>query len=126
MSLRLSLYKRIASSKTKVELDDIQVELIDRFGLLPQATKNLVQIAKLRLKAQQIGIARIDAGPASGSVEFNQDTKVDPMVIIKLIQQQPSVFKMDGANKLKFTKATEDTKSRFTHIINILNELKAK
>lgn len=126
VSLRLSLYKRIASSKTKVELDDIQVELIDRFGLLPQATKNLVQIAKLRLKAQQIGIARIDAGPAGGSVEFNQDTKVDPMVIIKLIQQQPSVFKMDGANKLKFTKATEDTKSRFTHIINILNELKAK
>ncbi|MCO4798587.1 MAG: transcription-repair coupling factor [Colwelliaceae bacterium] len=124
VSLRLSLYKRIASAKDKNELDDIQVELIDRFGLLPPAAKNLVHIAKLKLKAQKIGISRIEAGPAGGSVEFSNNTKVDPMFIIGLIQAQPSVFKMDGANKLKFNRVTEDAKSRFTMITSILGDLK--
>jgi len=123
VSLRLSIYKRIASCVNKNELDDIQVELIDRFGLLPQATKNLVHIAKLRLKAQKIGIARIDAGPAGGSIEFTNDTKVDPMLIIGLIQQQPKIFKMNGANKLQFKIESEDSKSRFILVTSMLNDL---
>lgn len=126
VSLRLSIYKRIASAKTKNELDDIQVELIDRFGLLPQAAKNLVHIAKLKLKAQKIGISRIEAGPAGGSIEFSDNTKVDPMFIIGLIQSQPSVFKMDGANKLKFIRVTDDAKSRFMMITSILGDLSKK
>ncbi len=123
VSLRLSLYKRIASCNSKQELDDIQVELIDRFGLLPQPAKNLVHVAKLRLKAQKIGISRIDASSTGGSIEFSDNTKVDPMLIIKLIQQKNSKYKMDGANKLKFVQKTEDSKSRFILITNILNEL---
>ncbi|WP_019027486.1 transcription-repair coupling factor [Colwellia piezophila] len=123
VSLRLSLYKRIASCKSKRELDDIQVELIDRFGLLPQPSKNLVQIAKLRLKAQTIGISRIEASAIGGSIEFSNKTSVDPMLIIALIQKQPNVFRMVGASKLKFVKANEDTQQRFTLITNILNDL---
>jgi len=126
VSIRLSIYKRIASCKTKTDLDDIQVELIDRFGLLPQPTKNLVHIAKLRLKAQRIGISRIEAGPVGGSIEFSNETKVDPMFIIGLIQQQPSVFKMAGANKLSFKRETEDAKARFVLISSILNDLSKK
>jgi len=123
ISLRLSIYKRIASCKNKQELDEIQVELIDRFGLLPQPAKNLVHIAKLRLKAQKIGISRIEASNTGGSLEFSDDTKVDPMQIIKLIQQKKSIYKMEGANKLRFTQKTEDSKSRFILIASVLNEL---
>lgn len=123
VSLRLSLYKRIASCKNKNELDDIQVELIDRFGLLPPPSKNLIQIAKLRLKAQAIGISRIEASASGGSIEFSNDTSVDPMLIIKLIQSNPAVYRMAGASKLKFVKANEDTQQRFTLITNILNDL---
>jgi len=123
VSLRLSLYKRIASCKNKNELDDIQVELIDRFGLLPQPSKNLVQIAKLRLKAQTIGISRIEASATGGSIEFSNDTSVDPMLIIGLIQKNPAVYSMAGASKLKFVKANDDTQKRFTLIANILNDL---
>jgi transcription-repair coupling factor (superfamily II helicase) len=123
VSLRLSLYKRIASCKNKNELDDIQVELIDRFGLLPQPSKNLVQIAKLRLKAQAIGISRIEASATGGSIEFSNTTSVDPMLIIGLIQKQPTVYSMAGASKLKFVKANDDVQTRFTLITNILNDL---
>jgi transcription-repair coupling factor (superfamily II helicase) len=123
VSLRLSLYKRIASCKTKNELDDIQVELIDRFGLLPQPSKNLIQIAKIRLKAQTIGISRIEASATGGSIEFSNDTSVDPMLIIGLIQKNPAIYSMAGASKLKFVKANDDTQKRFTLIANILNDL---
>ena len=122
VSLRLSLYKRIASCKDKHALDEIQVELIDRFGLLPQPTKNLVHIAKLKIKAQAIGIVRIEAGPKGGSIEFSNDTSIDPMKIIGLIQKQPTVYKMEGANKLKFIKETPDTQSRFVLVSNLINE----
>ncbi|MBU2870876.1 transcription-repair coupling factor [Colwellia sp. E2M01] len=123
VSLRLSLYKRIASCKTKNELDDIQVELIDRFGLLPQPSKNLIQVAKLRLRAQTIGISRIEASATGGSIEFSNNTTVDPMLIIGLIQKNPAMYSMAGASKLKFVKANEDTQQRFTLIANILNDL---
>lgn len=123
VSLRLSLYKRIASCKNKNQLDDIQVELIDRFGLLPQATKNLIHIAKIRLKAQTIGIARIEANEKGGSIEFNDDTTVDHMLIIGLVQKQPTMYKMVPPNKLKFTKKSEGEQARFNVITNLLNEL---
>jgi len=126
VSLRLSLYKRIASCKSNDELDEIQVELIDRFGLLPQATKNLVQIAKLKLKAQKIGIVRIDASENGGSIEFSPTANIDPMMIIALIQAQPTKYKMDGPTKLKFIlKGSEksiETKDRFILITAMLNE----
>jgi transcription-repair coupling factor (superfamily II helicase) len=104
-------------------LDDIQVELIDRFGLLPQPTKNLIHIAKLRLKAQTLGISRIEASSTGGSIEFSESTTVDPSLIIGLIQKQPAIYSMAGASKLRFTRANEDTQARFTLITNILNDL---
>jgi transcription-repair coupling factor (superfamily II helicase) len=126
VSLRLSLYKRIASCKNKKALDDIQIELIDRFGLLPQPSKNLIQIAKVRLKAQSIGISRIEASAKGGSIAFSDNTKVDPMLIIGLIQKQPAIYSMAGANKLKFVKDNHDAQQRFTLIANILNDLATK
>lgn len=126
VSLRLSLYKRIASCKNNDELDEIQVELIDRFGLLPQATKNLVQIAKLKLKAQKIGIIRIDTTENGGSIEFSPTSNIDPIMIIALIQSQPTKYKMDGPTKLKFIlKGNEksiEAKERFILITAMLNE----
>ncbi|TKB44112.1 transcription-repair coupling factor [Thalassotalea mangrovi] len=125
VSTRLSFYKRIASCKSEAELDDIQVELIDRFGLLPQSAKNIFHIAKLRLKAETIGITRIDAGPKGGSLEFAEHTQIDPMVIIGLIQKQPTVFKMDGASKLKFVKDTADNKARLQLVQQMLADFSA-
>ncbi len=123
VSMRLSLYKRIASCKNKNQLDDVQVELIDRFGLLPQATKNLIHIAKLRLKAQAIGINRIEANNTGGSIEFSDHTKVDPMQLMRLVQKQPTVYKMVPPNKFKFVRANEGEQARFSLVTTILNEL---
>ncbi|MEW6996545.1 transcription-repair coupling factor [Colwelliaceae bacterium BS250] len=126
VSMRLSFYKRIASCETDNALDDIQVELIDRFGLLPQPAKNLFHIGKLRLQAEKIGITRIDASEKGGAIEFSNKTTVNPVLIIGLIQQQPRIFKMDGASKLKFAIPSKDSKARFTLITQMINDLAAR
>ena len=68
-------------------------------------------------------ISRIEVGPAGGSIEFSNDTQVDPMLIIGLIQQQPRIYKMNGANKLQFKIVSEDSKSRFILVTSMLNDL---
>ena len=125
VSIRLSFYKRIASCDTDNELDDIQVELIDRFGLLPPATKNIFYMAKLRIQAESLGITRIDVSDKGGMFEFSNDTKINPMVIIGLMQQQPRIFKMDGASKLKFAIPSADHKARFTLVKQMMKDLSA-
>jgi transcription-repair coupling factor (superfamily II helicase) len=103
VQLRLQFYKRIANAKTSVELDDIQVEMIDRFGLLPDALKNLFAINELKLKADALGIIKIEASENGGKLEFNEKPNVKPETIIQLIQQPAQRYRLDGPTRLRFT-----------------------
>jgi transcription-repair coupling factor (superfamily II helicase) len=98
---RLTLYKRIASARNEGELRDLQVEMIDRFGLLPDSTKQLFAVASLKLMATPLGIRKLDFGASGGRIVFREKPEIDPMAIIKLIQQLPRVYKLDGQDKLK-------------------------
>ncbi|HEX4974292.1 MAG TPA: transcription-repair coupling factor, partial [Pseudomonadales bacterium] len=100
---RLILYKRMANASSKTALDELQVEMIDRFGLLPEAIKNLFRITELKLQAERLGISKIDAGERGGFVEFEPETFVDPLKLVKLVQSQPSRFRLEGGTRLKFT-----------------------
>ena len=87
-SLCLTLYKRIASARDTAALRELQVEMIDRFGLLPTPIKNLFEIAGLRQIAERVGITRLDFGPQGGRMEFAEDTHARPEALIQLIQEQ--------------------------------------
>ena len=102
VQLRLIQYKRIASAGDKSELRELKVEMIDRFGLLPQAAKNLFDVTSLKLKVHPLGIRKIEAGPEGGRILFEAEPKIDPARIIKLIQTRPKQFKLDGGDKLRF------------------------
>ena len=84
---RLSMYKRIASAANDEELNELQVELIDRFGLLPEQGKYLFQIASMKLKAAQLGLSKVELGHQSGLLTFQPDTQVEPDKVIGLIQE---------------------------------------
>jgi len=103
MNLRLVLYKRIASSKTRAELDELFAEMIDRFGKLPETTKNLFKINQLRLTAQELGILKITAGAnGKGSIEFCAQPKINLNLIIQLVQKNPNTYKFKGSQKIEF------------------------
>ncbi|MDQ3494902.1 MAG: transcription-repair coupling factor [Pseudomonadota bacterium] len=98
---RLTLYKRISSARNAEALRELQVEMIDRFGLLPEPARHLFQTAELKLQATTLGIRKLDIGPAGGRVQFVEKPRVDPMGVIRLIQGQPKHYRMDGPDKLR-------------------------
>lgn len=102
INMRLVFYKRIADAKTSEQLDALQTEMIDRFGLLPEPAKNLFAVTLLRLHAEKLGIRKIAAGVSGGSVEFAAKPKVNPAKIIELIQKYPTQYKLRGSNKIEF------------------------
>ncbi|BBP82083.1 transcription-repair-coupling factor [Pseudomonas sp. Pc102] len=120
---RLILYKRIASAADEDGLKELQVEMIDRFGLLPEPTKNLVRLTLLKLQAEKLGIKKVDAGPQGGRIEFAADTCVDPLVLIKLIQGQPKRYKFEGATLFRFQVPMERPEERFNTLEALFERL---
>ena len=109
---RLTLYKRISSARNAEELRELQVEMIDRFGLLPDPARHLFAIAELKHEATRLGIRKLDLGPAGGRVQFESKPNVDPMTVIQLIQKQPRHYTMDGPDKLRIKLELPDATSR--------------
>lgn len=109
---RLILYKRISSVKDPDELDELQIEMIDRFGLLPDATKNLLRITRIKLAAEQLGILKIEANKEFGRIEFGSKVAIDPITLVKLVQSQPRNYRLDGATYLRFYANMENAEDR--------------
>jgi transcription-repair coupling factor (superfamily II helicase) len=120
---RLVMYKRIANAQSSDDLRNLQVEMIDRFGLLPEASKNLFVVTQLKLDAQAIGIVKIEAGAQGGKIEFSGDTRVDPLQIVKLVQSQPRIYKLEGANQLKFSQDLSNIEQRIATLQQLLKHL---
>ncbi|WP_299789664.1 transcription-repair coupling factor [uncultured Shewanella sp.] len=123
VNIRLSLYKRIANCETEQSLDELRVELIDRFGLLPDATKNLMELTLYKHQATALGIKKLEMHAKGGSLEFNDDHKVDPGFIIGLLQSQPQNYRMDGPSKLKFLIPAESHSDRLALVKLLLGQL---
>ena len=123
VNMRLAMYKKLANCEDLDEIDNVQIELIDRFGLLPQPAKNLVQQTVIKLTAANLGISKIEANDAGGTIEFEQDAKVDPGALIQLIQKKPAQLKFDGPTKIRFMRKTPATKERLEYALGLLDLL---
>ncbi|WP_405337080.1 transcription-repair coupling factor [Marinospirillum alkalitolerans] len=123
VNLRLQLYKRIASATTSSELKDLQVEMIDRFGLLPEAAKHLFQQAALKQKAKALNLPRIDAGKEKGVIYFGDQPKINTSHLIQLIQTQARHYQLDGQQALKFNLIMEPAQACFKQLEQLLDQL---
>lgn len=124
--MRLIMYKRIASIKDKTELNELKEEMIDRFGLLPEAVRNLFEISKLKQKARPLGIRKIDIGLNGGRIFFEEKASIDPNGIIQLIQSNPSRFKLDGQNKLRINMDLPEIQERLQILEMLFDEITLK
>ena len=122
ISTRLVLYKRIAQAQDLEALNDIQVEMIDRFGLLPEPTKQLFIQAEIRLRAQALGISEVDVGDAGGSVKFESTTPVPVNSLLALLQSNPKEFKLAGSDTLRFIRELESGEARRHYIEKLMTE----
>lgn len=120
---RLILYKRISNARDADALKDLQVEMIDRFGLLPEPVKYLFRQTELKLRLEELGIVKLDAGMTSGRIEFGSNTKVDPFLLVTLVQKAPHRFKLDGAVALRFSLDVSEEEMLFQEVDKILTLL---
>lgn len=120
---RLVLYKRMANCADQEELDDMQSELIDRFGLLPDSAKALLDGHRLRIAAKPLGIIRIDASAESIQVQFKPDPPIDPAKIIQLIQSSRE-YSLAGPDRLKIQTSITEVKNRVVRIQQLIDTLK--
>jgi transcription-repair coupling factor (superfamily II helicase) len=111
-NMRLILYKRIAACENDQALREMQVEMIDRFGLLPPAVKGLFVNSSLRLLAQRCGIKALELGEAGGHIDFLDNTQVDPLQLVTLVQEQPLQFKLAGPTRLRIERKLPEVKQR--------------
>ncbi len=126
VNARLIMYKRIASADTPEELRELQVEMIDRFGLLPEQTKNLFALTALKLKAQPLGIRKIEMGPGGGRLSFEPTPNIEPINVIRLIQRQAKTYQLDKEQRLKITATLPDVAARISLLDGLLSELGRK
>ncbi|MCY4282983.1 MAG: transcription-repair coupling factor [Gammaproteobacteria bacterium] len=120
---RLVMYKRIAGADAERALWDLQEECIDRFGLLPEALRNLFRIAQLKQGAQALGIRKIDLAAKGGRIQFDENAEFDRVRLIKLIQAHPGRYKFAQGGKLSINHELADAAARFSFLEGFLGEL---
>jgi transcription-repair coupling factor (superfamily II helicase) len=112
---RLSLYKRLANCREQSDIDNLQEELIDRFGKMPDPAKALIETHRLRLAAVPVGIIKIDAHAESAVLQFQPQPPVDAMRIIELVQKNRNI-KLNGQDKLRITASMPDLAARVSQV----------
>ncbi len=120
---RLIMYKRIANAKNDEELYELQIEMIDRFGLLPDEAKALINLTELRLQAMIMGITEIRIGESGGRVKFSDKPNIDPMALIQLLQSAKGRYRMEGPQILHLMMELPSEEQRLQAVKELLNEL---
>jgi transcription-repair coupling factor (superfamily II helicase) len=121
--MRLMMYKRIANAESDNDLKELQVEMIDRFGLLPEHLKHLFRVTSIKLQARSLGIKKVEAGPMGGRIDFGSETLVEPLTIVQMVQKDPTRYRLQGASTLKFTATMDNAEQRIQHTTDVLNLL---
>jgi len=119
---RLVIYKRLANCTTVDELQAMQEELIDRFGMPPPQAETLLECHRLRIAAKALGIVKIDASDAAIQLQFDLQADLDPMKLVKLLQSNRHA-RMNGPDKLRVTAAKADIGERAGFIRGLIQEL---
>ena len=120
---RLTLYKRLANTETEDELRELQEELIDRFGEMPEQAVSLLETHRLRLLGKALGVVKLDAGPKEILLQLTPNPPIDPVNVILLIQSDRA-FKLAGPDKLSWKKETATLKDRVAAVKELFRRLR--
>ncbi|AUH32052.1 transcription-repair coupling factor [Paracoccus tegillarcae] len=125
LDVRLGLYRRLAELTTKVELEGFAAELIDRFGKLPREVSTLMNVIRIKARAKQANISRLDAGPRGATVQFHGDKYPNPAGLVEFLTEQRGQAKVDG-NKIIIRRDWTSDADRIKGAYGIARDLAAK
>ena len=120
LPVRLGLYRRLSNLQSKAELDGFAVELVDRFGALPEPVENLLKVVRIKQLCRRAGVEKVDAGPKGTVLSFRKDKFANPEGLIGFLQEQAGAAKLRPDHKLVVTKAWETPDRRLRGVSNIM------
>ena len=125
LDVRLGLYRRLSQLSTKVEFEGFAAELIDRFGPLPREVGTLLNVIRIKATCRKAGIARLDAGPKGGTVQFHRDKFANPEGLVEFLQERRGVARIKD-NKIVVTGDWPTEADRVKGAFQIARDLAAK
>ncbi len=123
LSTRLALYRRLADLATDEEREAFAAELIDRFGPLPDETKQLLEITAVKILCKRLGVAKVSAGPKGALLAFRADAPLDGAKLIAYVQKRPNALKLRPDMKLVAAGAWPDAPHRLAQVKNLLKDM---
>jgi transcription-repair coupling factor (superfamily II helicase) len=120
---RLLIYKRLASVNSDAELSELKIELIDRFGLLPEPAQNLLAVTRLRLQAEKLGIQKIEGNATGGKLKITGATSIDPLTLVRLVQLDSKHYNFGGPDELRFKQDMPSALQRIGFVEALLAKL---
>ncbi len=123
LDVRLSLYRRLADIEGETERESFAAELIDRFGPMPDETRQLIEVSALKARCKALGIAKLDAGPKGVIFAFRNDTRVDPADLMTLVRARPSQLKLRPDSKLVLSSPAGTPGERLAQVRHLLGEI---
>jgi len=123
---RLVFYKRIANADSKEQLRELEVEMIDRFGLLPVQVKILFTVSQVKLNARKLNLKKVEANEAFIRIQFGSSPNIDPVALIQFIQSQPKNTQLKGQSELKYFSEMPKIEQRVNAIEFLLKAIQGK
>ena len=123
LAVRMALYRRLNDAKDKAEIESMAAEMIDRFGELPQPTKNLIRLIEIKHQAIGASIAKIDVGARGSLVTFHKDDFPDPVGLLAYVDRLKGTAKLRPDMKLVINRAWGDPESRLNGLYQLTKGL---
>ena len=123
LGVRLGLYRRLSRLVDKAEVEGFAAELIDRFGPLPEAVENLLQVMAIKRLCRNAGVDKVEAGPKGAVVSFYKDRFAKPTELVAFIRRQPDTVKLRPDHKLVYRRQWDDPGARLRGVRRLLDEL---
>ena len=123
LSVRLGLYRRIATLVDRREIDAFAAELIDRFGPLPAEVDNLLEIIAIKRLCRDAGVEKVEAGPKGAVLAFRGNRFANPAGLVAFLQEQAGTAKLRPDQRIVIMRNWEDTRQRLGGINALLRRL---
>jgi transcription-repair coupling factor (superfamily II helicase) len=123
LSVRLSLYRRLADLDTEEEIDNFAAELRDRFGVLPDEVRYLFKVAAIKSYCRRANVEKVDAGPKGAVITFRDNKFAQPDRLVYFIRQHGQAARVRPDMKVVFFQEWETPEERLAGTAEILRQL---
>jgi transcription-repair coupling factor (superfamily II helicase) len=120
---RLSVYKRLSLLEDEEAVEEIVVELHDRFGPLPQSLLNLLEVIRLKIWLSTVSVQRFELRDGTVGVTFVPDGVISPEKLVDLIDGGGGKYRLTPEMRLFYTPEARDWKGILEETRNILQGL---